>query len=283
MPAVRIVTDSSCDLPEEVVSELGIVVVPLTIRFGEEEFVDRFQLSASAFYEKMASSADFPATAAPSPGSFQEAFTAQADNGGDTVVCINLSSKLSATMASAQNAAQALEGKLDVRVMDSLSITAGLGSIVRLAAIAAADGRSADEIADLVVDLRSRTRVFGALDTLDNLRKGGRIGGAKAMLGTMLSIKPIIDISSGEVEEAGKQRTRRKAMIWLRDKLAEAGQVENLALCHGDAPDFDDFKALISETHDTADSIDSIIGATIGAHGGPRVLGLAWQDAPAQA
>ena len=279
MAGVRIVTDSSCDLPEPLIEQHKIGVVPLTIRFGEEEFVDRFELSAKAFYEKMASSAAFPETAAPSPGAFQEAFTRMADEGADAVVCVNLSSSLSATMVSAQNAAKALEGKLDVRVVDSRSITSGLGLQAMEAAEMAEDGRSIDDIVARLEDLSTRTHVFGALDTLENLKKGGRIGGAQAMLGTLLSIKPIIDISTGVVEEAGKQRTRKKAMLWLRDKVIAAGAVQNLCVCSGEAPDFDEFKAVLSEKIDISDAYEMTIGATIGAHGGPRMLGLIWQDA----
>src|SRR6478672_8393019 len=144
MAGVRIVTDSACDLPQDLVVRHGIAIVPLTIRFGEEEFVDRIDLATRDSYKKMAPSSELHQTAAPSPGAFEEAFTRMADEGADAVVCVNLSSKLSATMASAQNAAAALEGKVDVRVVDSLSITAGLGTQVVMAAEAAADGRSAD-------------------------------------------------------------------------------------------------------------------------------------------
>ncbi len=277
MPGVRIVTDSACDLPEDLVEEHGIGIVPLTIRFGEQEYVDRVELSAKAFYEKMAAADQLPETAAPSPGAFEKAFTAMADDGADAVVCINLSAALSATMASAQNAAKALEGKLDVRVIDSHSITAGLGMQVVEAAKAAGEGKSVDEVVAGAERLTSRTTVFGALDTLDNLKKGGRIGGAQAMLGTILSIKPIIDISTGVVEEAAKLRTRRKSMQWLRDKLIAAGPVNNLCLCSGEAPDFDEFKAFLAEEYDLAHAIDITVGATIGTHGGPRIIGLSWQ------
>jgi DegV family protein with EDD domain len=276
MAGVRIVTDSACDLPQDLVDRHGIGIVPLTIRFGDEELVDRIDLSASDFYKRMATASELPQTAAPSPGAFEAAFTRMADEGADAVVCINLSSKLSATMASAQNAATALEGKVDVRVVDSRSITAGLGTQVVVAAEAAQDGRSADDIAALVEDLSGRTKVLGALDTLENLKKGGRIGGAQALLGTMLSIKPLVDISTGEVEEAGKQRTRRKAMLWLRDSLSEAGAYERLSICHGDAPDFDEFKKVLAEKFDLSGTRDAYIGATIGTHGGPRILGLSW-------
>lgn len=279
MAGVRIVTDSACDLPEDLVEQHRIGIVPLTVRFGDEEFVDRVELSASEFYRRLATSDRLPETAAPSPGAFEQEFTRLADEGADAVICINLSSHLSATMASAQNAATALEGKVDVRVLDSLSITTGLGSQVVEAAKAAEAGRSADDIVALVEDLAGRTRVFGTLDTLENLKKGGRIGGAQAMLGTILSIKPIIDISSGVVEEAGKQRTRKKAMLWLRDKLFEFPTVENLCVAHGDAPDAEEFLALIVERYPVDQIMQSTIGAVIGTHGGPRILGLTWVDA----
>ena len=129
-------------------------------------------------------------------------------------MCINLSSKLSATIESARTAAKAAD--VDVRVVDSLTITSGLGTIVRLAAQAAADGAGADDVVALVEGLKPRTRIVGALDTLENLKKGGRIGSAQALLGSLLSIKPLLDVSSGEVTEAGKARTRRKALEWLR-------------------------------------------------------------------
>ena len=203
---VRIVTDSSADLAADVVERLGIEVVPLSIRFGDEEYTDGVDLSVSQFYDKLASSADLPETAAPSPGAFEAAFRRQADAGADAIVCINLSSGLSATLQSAQNAASAVEG-LDVRVVDSRSITSGLGTEVRLAAEAAADGAGADDVVALVDDLVGRTHVFGALDTLDNLKKGGRIGGAQALLGSLLSVKPLLDLSSGEVAERSDDRS----------------------------------------------------------------------------
>ena len=211
MPGVRIVTDSACDLTAAEAAELGVTIVPLTIRFGDDELTDREQLSVEDFYARMATDDALPETAAPAPGQFEAAFRAALDDGADAVVCIDLSSQLSATMQSAQNGAKALEGA-DVRVVDSRSITSGLGTIVLRAATAARDGASADEVVALVEDLRPRTRVFGALNTLDNRKKGGRIGGAQAMLGSMLSVKPVIDISTGVVEQAGKPRTRRKSL-----------------------------------------------------------------------
>ncbi|MCB1040355.1 MAG: DegV family protein [Acidimicrobiales bacterium] len=274
---VKIVTDSAADLtPEQVVAN-DVTVVPLTIRFGDDEYVDGVDLTPQAFYDKMAELDVLPATAAPSPGAFEAAFrTAGAD--GDPVVCVNLSSALSATMQSAQTAARAIGDELDVRVIDSRSITAGLGLQVLAAAEAAADGASADDVVRIVEGLTGRTKVFGALDTLDNLKKGGRIGGAQAMIGSILSIKPIIDISTGSVEEAGKQRTRKKAMTWLRDKLFEQPDVGSVAVCHGCSDDVAELAELISPRYG-ADRITTwTIGPVIGSHGGPRVLGLVWHD-----
>ena len=252
--------------------------MPLSIRFGTEEFTDGVDLSVAEFYEKLASSDALPETSAPSPGAFEAAFRRQADAGADAVVCINLSEGLSATIQSARNAATAVGDDLDVRVIDSRSITSGLGTQVTLAAEAAAGGASADDVVALVESLAGRTHVLGALDTLDNLKKGGRIGGAQALLGSLLSIKPLLDISSGEVAEAGRARTRRKALEWLRDQVFAVPEVEHLCVAHGGATDLDDMLALLAPRY-PADAIQvRTIGATIGTHGGPRVMGVTWVD-----
>ena len=274
---VRIVTDSACDLTDDEVTALGVSVVSLTIRFGTEEFIDRTELSTAEFYEKLATSAELPQTAAPAPGAFVEAFRAMQAEGASEIVCINLSAQLSATMQSAQNAAQACAGDLPVHVVDSHSITAGLGTLVARAADAARDGATATDVLALVDDLVRRQRIYGTLDTLENLKKGGRIGGAQALLGSMLSIKPLLDLSSGAVAEAGKTRTRKKAFGWLRDQLLANAPFENLSVMHGFAPDLDEFLALLSSDIDLATVRVSPIGAVIGTHGGPRVMGVAFQ------
>jgi DegV family protein with EDD domain len=276
MTGVRIVTDSASDLGVDDATALGIGVVPLTIRFGDEEYVDREQLSVADFYARMASSGELPETAAPSPGAFETAFRKAAADGAGAVVCINLSSQLSATMQSALNAAKALEGELDVRVVDSKSITAGLGTQVIEAAKLAHTGASADDVVARVNELVAGTEIYGALDTLENLEKGGRIGKARSMLGSMLSIKPLIHIADGAVEEAGKQRTRRKALEWLRDKLYDEGDVRYLTIAHGEAPDLDDFLDLISERYPRDEVRIGKIGAVIGTHGGPRIIGVCY-------
>jgi DegV family protein with EDD domain len=276
MPGVRIVTDSSCDLSQQEASELGVAVVPLTIRFGDQEFVDIEELSVAEFYRRMAESSALPETAAPAPGLFEQAFRRLADEGASTIVCINLSSELSATIESARNAARAVAPDIDVRVIDSRTLTAGLGTIVLQAAAAAGDGASADDIEALVAGLIERTRVYATLDTLDNLKKGGRIGAAQHLLGSMLSFKPVINVSDGKVEEAGRARTRKKSLVWLRDKLFEESHVEQLAVCDGEAPDVDEFLDLIAERYPRDQIRTGRIGAVIGSHGGPRLVGICY-------
>ena len=273
---IRIVTDSASDISLEEAEDLGIEIVPLSVRFGEAEYTDLVDLSVSDFYQKMAESDLLPSTAAPSPGAFEAAFKKCAEAGAEGVICINLSLALSATGQAAQLAADALANTLPVKCIDSKSITSGLGTIIRKAAAAAKDGGSMDEIVALVDNLASRTRIFATLDTLENLKKGGRIGGAKAMLGTMLQFKPCLDLSSGEVVEAGRQRTRKKSLIWLKEVLESEGEISELSIIHGDAPDLEEFATLISDIIPIDQIRINQLGAVIGTHGGPRVLGVTY-------
>lgn len=274
--AVRIVTDSAGDIRPALADELGIIKVPLTIRFGDDEYFDGVDLTPEDFYKKMAAASDLPETAAPSPGAFEEAFNKQFDDGADAVICVNLSSELSATMQSALTAAKSFEGKADVRVFDSESITGGEGALALEAAKAAADGTSADDIMTMLEDMRGRTRVYGALDTLEHLKKGGRIGGAQAFLGSVLSIKPCVDISTGVVEEAGKPRTRKKSLLWLRDKLRADAPVEHVSVMHAGATDFETMLEILSDDFDREDIHTDLIGPVIGTHGGPGTMGICY-------
>ena len=276
---VGIVTDSACDLHDSELDGLGVEIVPLFIRFGTDEFVDREQITVEDFYRRMASADELPQTAAPPPGRFEQAFRRRLDAGCEAVVCISLSAALSATMQSAVQAAEVMRAggdRVDVRVLDSKSVTAGLGTLVLQAARMAAAGADADAIEAFVADASERTHVFGTLDTLENLRKGGRIGSAQALLGSMLSIKPIVDISTGEVAEAAKQRTRRKALGWLRDTLRAAEPVENLTVMHGEAPDVDAFCEMLAAVHD-GDIRVGKVGPIVGTHAGQGVLAMAYQ------
>jgi len=274
---IRIVTDSACDLSDDELATWGIGMVPLSIRFGDDEFVDRTGLSTNDFYSRLAESEVLPETSAPAPGAFVAMFNAMAAEGATGVVCINLSEALSATIQSARTAASSDDVKIDVRVVNSKSVTGGLGSLVLAAAKAASEGATIDEVAALAEDLSGRTRVYATLDTLENLRKGGRIGGAQAAFGAILSIKPLLDLSSGEVVAAGKQRTRKRSLAWVRNKLEEAGEVENLAILHANATDIDEFMASLADIAGVASARTNIIGAVIGTHGGPGTVGITYQ------
>lgn len=274
--AVRVVTDSACDLPDDVIDQYGIEVVPLTIRFGDEELVDRKELSTDEFWRRLAVSPVLPETSAPSAGAFEAAFRRLADDGATGVVCICLSSKLSGTMQSAQVAAKALEGVCPVEVIDSLSVSMGLGSLCVTAAQRAADGDSLGSIAANVNDRRNRTKLYGTLDTLEFLKKGGRVGNARALLGSMLAIKPVVELRDGVVEEAGKVRTRSKALRVLVDRV-KAQPVENLAVLHGYAPDLDELLDLLDPIVARDDIPVGVIGPVIGTHAGPRVIGVTYQ------
>ncbi len=275
---VRIVTDSASDLPQDACDELGIEIVPLTIRFGDKEYVDRKELSTADFWRELEKSAVLPETAAPSVGAFEETFRRLADSGADGIVCINLSAQLSATMQSAQVAAKALDGLCPITIVDSKSASMGIGNLVLRAARRAADGADLPAIVADVEDRRDHQRVLAALDTLEYLRKGGRIGGARALLGSMLSIKPIISVVDGAVDEAGKVRTRSKALRFIIDRVPEHG-VEQIAVLHAGAPDVDEFLALLRPRVPEADIVVGNIGPVIGVHTGPRVLGIAWIEA----
>jgi DegV family protein with EDD domain len=272
--AVRIVTDSACDLAQAQVDQHGIEVVPLSIRFGDEEYVDRVELSVDDFYAKMAQTDTLPETAAPSPGAFEQAFRKLGAD-GDEVVCVNLSAALSATMQSAATAAKSLEGEVAVTVVDSRALTIGLGNLVIAAAEAAEGGAGVAEVVALVDALSDRTRMWGMLDTLDNLLKGGRIGKAQQLMGSVLSIKPILDMSTGEVHEAAKPRTKKKGLLWLRDKVLEYDGIENLWVMAGDPKDAGELIDLLDGTYE-GEINQGRIGPVIGTHGGPGVMGVSF-------
>jgi len=273
---VRVVTDSACDLPESVVTELGIAVVPLSIRFGDDEFVDRRDLTPTEFWAKVASTPVLPQTAAPSVGAFEEAFRQLADDGATGIVCINLSARLSATLQAAEIAAKSLQGVCPVEIIDSASVTLALGNLCIAAARRAASGASLERVVEHVEDLKTRTRLYGALDTLENLKKGGRASGAQALLGSMLSIKPIVHLEDGEVAPTGRVRTRSKSLRFLVDKVKDEGTVENLGVLHGAAPDLDDLLDMLDPLFPRDEVVIADVGPVVGTHAGPGVIGVTY-------
>ena len=276
---IGIVTDSSCDLPDDLVTKWGIQIVPLSIRFGDEELVDREELTTAEFWARCATSTELPSTAAPSPGRFEAAYRHLVEHGATGILAVTISGALSATMQSAELAARAVSDEgIDVRLVDSRTVSLGLGTIALASAEAAATGADLDAVEALARDLIARTRVFGALDTLENLRKGGRIGNAKALLATALNIKPIIEVADGVVEQHGKQRTRSKALAFLVEKVASyRGRIEHLAVLHADCSDVDAFVDRLRPLTD-GDIVVGQIGPVIGAHAGRGTIGVAFHE-----
>jgi len=278
MARIFVVTDSGCDLPPDAIARHDVSIVPLTIRFGDEELSD---LTASEFWERCRHTSVLPETAAPAPGAFVAAFRRAAEAGADGVACINLSSRLSATFQSAQAAAKEASD-IPIRVIDSLNVSLGQGLMVLAAARLAREGKGLDQVAEAVEAIVPRMRVFGVFDTLENLKKGGRIGGAQALLGSMLSIKPVIQVVDGLVEEESKQRTRGRSLHYLADKVAAAaksGDISQLGVMNGDASDIDNFIGMLSATVPRERMLISSIGPVIGTHAGPGVVGCAWASA----
>jgi DegV family protein with EDD domain len=275
---VRIVTDSACDLPQRVADELGIEIVPLTIRIDGHEYVDRADLSPAEFWAKCAASSSLPETAAPAPGQFEAVYRALAADGAGSVVAIMLSGALSATMQSAELAARSVADTIKVTVVDSQQCTMGLGLVVSGAAHLAAEGGEHDAVVALANTLASHTKVWGALDTLENLKKGGRIGSARALLASALAIKPIIEVRDGKVEPGGKQRTRSKALAFLVEKLIEAGPVETLMVMHADCSDVDTFVEMLRPHHE-GEIVVGDIGPVVGTHAGRGTIGIAFNTA----
>jgi DegV family protein with EDD domain len=274
MARIRVVTDSACDLSPELTDGRDLTVVPLTIRFGEQEFVDRVALTPAEFWARCAESPVLPETAAPSPGAFQEAFEAAANDGCDGVLCVTLSAGVSATFQAARTAADGIDGRIPIRVIDSRSLTIGLGLLVIEATDLAAEGAGLDQMADRIEALVPHMIVYGVVDTLEHLEKGGRIGGARALLGSLLSIKPVLAVVDGVVEEESKQRTRSRSLRYLAEKVRSGPPIRRLAVANGAAPDIDDFLTLLDGVKSEFPFVVSDLGPVVGTHSGPRTIGV---------
>jgi DegV family protein with EDD domain len=275
MPGVRIVTDSACDLTEQLVKEHNVTVVPLTIRFGETELEDRSQLSPTEFWERCRGKGALPETSAPPPGAFQAAYQRAVDDGADAVLCLTISSKVSATYDSARTAAESFDAK-PVQVIDTYSLTMGQGLLVIAAAEEAVDGAGLDEIVAATRDRIGRTRIYGVLGGLEHLQRGGRIGGARALVGSLLNIKPVIQLKDGEVAEESKQRTRARALAYLVDKVKADAPLERIAVADGAC---DDIVEVVGRLRDIATehpllSVD--LGPVVGTHAGPNTVGVCY-------
>jgi DegV family protein with EDD domain len=287
MPGVRIVTDSACDLTDQLVKEHNVTVVPLKIRFGETEFEDRRQLNPTEFWERCRGKGALPETSAPSPGAFRAGYQQAVDDGADAVLCLSISSRVSGTYDSARTAADDFDAK-PVQVIDTYSLTMGQGLLVIAAAEDAANGTGLEEIVAATKDRIGRTRLYGVLGGLEHLQRGGRIGGARALLGSLLNIKPVIQLKDGEVAEESKQRTRARALTYLIDKVKADQPVERIAVAEGACDDFADVMARVRDIATEHPLLSVELGPVVGTHAGPNTVGIAYllpattrADAPA--
>jgi DegV family protein with EDD domain len=276
MARIRVVTDSACDIPEEIARRLNIDIVSLSIRFGDEEFTDRVDLTPEAFWAKCKASKTLPETAAPSPGAFQAAYDrAQADN-CDGVIVLTLSALLSATNQSAVLGSEAVADKLPVRVVDTKAVSMAQGLLVIDVAELAATGADLDQLVAHAESLVSKVGVVAMLDTLEHLIKGGRVGGARALLGQVLSIKPLLELKDGVVAEAGRQRTRSKALVAIAEATKSHAPLKRLALVHGASSEVAALEALVKDVSTQNPIIVTDMGPVVGTHGGPGIIGLCW-------
>jgi fatty acid kinase fatty acid binding subunit len=280
MPGIRVVTDSACDLTGELAATNDITVVPLTIRFGDEELADRRDLSPTEFWRRCKASSTLPETAAPAPGAFASAFADATDGGASGVLCLTISSGLSATYQSALAGAEAVAERIPVQVVDTRSVTMGQGLMCLAAAEAAAAGASLDELRGLVDGLVGRTRVLGALDTLDHLQRGGRVGGAAALVGSLLSIKPVVQVADGVVEQESKQRTRGRSLDHLAAKVRADAPLERVAVSNGAADDLDAVLSRLQGLDVAHELLVVDLGPVVGTHTGPGTIGVCYQLPP---
>jgi len=280
MGRTAIVTDSTADLPPHAAEAAGVRVVPLYVRFGQEEFRDGTEISTERFWERLlAPGAPFPATAAPSPGTFRETFEACFAGGADAVVCPTIGSRLSGTFASATIAAQLLPDR-EIHVIDTGTTSMGTGIIALLAAEMASRGIPAAAVAAGGRDRLADIDLYVAVDTLEYLRRNGRLSAARAAIGTVLSVKPIITVRDGIVVLAETPRTRGKARERVIE-LATAAPVERIAILHTPTSSREEVEAfrdrLVARAPGGVESdrvTIGLIGASTGPHLGPGLIGV---------
>ena len=270
--AVRVVTDSATDFPPELAAELGVVVVPATVFFGEQAFRDGVDLSHEEFFRRLTTGNVMPKTAQPNVAEFLEAYKPIVE-AGDSIVSVHVSSKLSGTLNSAQNAAQELPGAR-IETVDSLNASFGAALIVKAAADAAKAGGDVDAVAQAARGAVGSTRLFIVLDTLEYLQKGGRIGKAASLAGSLLALKPILTIADGEIHPHEKVRTRAKAVERML-AIAEAdAPYDEVALVHVTTPET--VEAVLARLAPLSGKpvVVGRVGPAVGTYSGPGAVGI---------
>jgi len=271
--AVRILTDSTSDVPSEVAARLHITVVPAYVQIGQRSYRDGTGLSREEFYAQLPTMPVVPTTSVPPAHEFATAYrslTAEADEVIAIVVSTNLSGMYNVAFMGAQEVPE-----LKVHLVDSGQVTMGLGWMVIAAAEAAAGGESAQEILALVEDMKPRVHVYAVLDTLEYLRRSGRVTWARAKAAQMLRIKPIVGVLLGKVGDLGRTRTRRRAIERLVELTHALGPLERLAILHTCAPEVEGLRRRLADLCSPRHLLTVVATTIIGAHVGPRGLGVA--------
>lgn len=273
---VRIVTDSTADLPPEMARDLLITVVPLQVIFGNESFRDGIDITTEEFFRKLATAAELPQTSQPSVGEFRAVYEELAQH-TERIVSIHLSARFSGTVETARLAARELVGRCSIDVIDSGTVSMAMGFAVIAAARAARDGADLDECAAATRSVLQRERLAVALDTLEFLRRGGRIGRAQAFVGGLLRLKPIVTIRNGETFPLARVRTRKKALEALLDTCFEGGaDIQEAVVMQSTTPaDADYLVSEVKKRHPNVPVYLGTMGPVIGVHGGPGIIGLA--------
>ena len=273
--SVKVVVDSTADLPQKLVQDLGIIVVPVYVRFGEQSYRDRVDISEDAFFEKLQSDSHHPTTSQPSPQDFVDVYQQLAGN-TDGIYSICISRKLSGTYDSALQAKRLLNLKTPIEVVDSLSVTIGLGILAMLAARLSQSGQTLLQITAAVNEAIPQMHLLGFFDTLKYLAAGGRIGKAKALLGAVLNVKPVLTLKESELHPAGQVRSRAKGIERLVEYVKGFKQIEDLAVVHATtADDANTLADRLGEIFPRERIIITRLGAAIGAHAGPGTLFVA--------
>ena len=274
--AIKIVTDSTSDLDSSIAEDLGITIVPLNVHFGEAVFKDGIDLDTDQFFDKLINGNVFPSTSQPSLGEFVDVYK-EISQPGDVIISVHVSSKLSGTINSAQQAANTLSGTVDVRIVDTqqVSMTVGLSAVG--AAQAAREGKSVEECIAVAESVARRSNFFALFDTLEYLEKGGRIGKARSLIGGLLKIRPILRVEDGEIGQFSKARSRNMGMLKLEEAVRELGKLDDIAIVY--STDGSEAEKLAATVKDLLPSDKSPfltrVGPVIGTHAGPNLVAIA--------
>ncbi len=272
--AVKIITDSLSDITSDIAQGLGITVVPLTVSFGTESFLDRITITTDEFYYKLTHDTTWPKTTQPPPGDFLDVYNKLAKE-TDEILVVTLSAKLSGTYQSVLAAQSMVEGKCRIEVIDSQTVAMGLGLIVIAAAKAVQAGANLDEATDLVRRAMPRSHLIAYFDTLKYLAKGGRIGKAQGLLGAMLSVKPILTVKAGEMSPLTRLRSRGAGMDYLYNFVAGFPHIEELAVEHATTPDdADNLVERLSSLFPKERIYRSTISPVVGTYAGPGAMAV---------